>query len=164
MRLYGSVLLLALVLSGVTAAQTASPWPEADKLFHSDRQWLGSDAAFSIDLGEGRVLWMFGDTFVGRKPSDTRRNASFVRNTVAIQTGYDPARATIKFYWRTVAGRPSEIFPSEGKIWMWPSSGIRIGGRLLLFCTRVAATRDKKFLGFQLAGWSAFAVDNPDSE
>jgi hypothetical protein len=145
-------------------AQTAAPWPEADKLFRSDARWLGADGAFSVNLGDGQVLWMFGDTFVARRGGDTRGTAAFVHNTVAIQTGYDPSRASIKFYWRTRKGVPSEIFPSDGQVWMWPSSGIRVGGLLLLFCSRVASEHNTHTLGFRLAGWNAYVVVNPDEE
>jgi len=145
-------------------AQTGVAWPEADKLFHSDPRWLGADAAYSIDLGRGRVLWMFNDTFVASKVGDGRSHSAFVRNTVAIQSGYDPSHATIKFYWRTKRGKPGEIFPNEGKVWMWPGSGIHIGNRLLLFCERVAADHSKNSLGFKSVGWNAYWVTNPDDE
>jgi len=159
-----AILVTALWIAAASFAQTGEAWPEADKLFHSDPRWLGSDAAFSIDLGHGRVLWIFNDTFVARKPGDSRSNAAFVRNTVAIQTGYDPSRANIKFYWRTKGGRPSEIFPLKGQEWLWPGSGIRVGDKLLLFCDRVAPDRSKDSLGFKSAGWNAYWVMNPDEE
>jgi Domain of unknown function (DUF4185) len=164
MRLLSSILLVAVALSLTAAAQRARPWPEADRLFRSDPRWLGSDGAFSIDLGNERVLWLFGDTFVARKAGDSRKNAAFVRNTVAVQTGYDPSHAAMKFYWRTIRGGPSEIFPSEGKIWMWPAHGIRVSSRLLLFCSRVAPESKQDSLGFQSAGWVAYLVDNPDED
>jgi len=157
-------LLVVVAIPAVASAQTATAWPEADKLFHSDPRWLGADGAFSIDLGNDRVLWLFGDSFVARKPGNGRRNAAFVRNTVAIQTGYDPSHAAIKFYWRTIKGEPAEIFQSEGKIWMWPSHGIRVGNRLLLFCSRIASDPTKNSLGFKSAGWVAYFVSNPDKE
>jgi hypothetical protein len=156
--------LLAISFASTAIAQPATPWPEADKLFQSDPRWLGSDAAFSIDIGKGRVLWLFNDTFVARKPGDARSNSAFVRNTVAIQSGYDPSHATIKFYWRTTHSGPSEIFPSQGREWMWPGSGIRIGNKLLLFCERVAADSAKDSLGFKSVGWNAYWVTNPDDE
>ena len=155
---------LFMAMSNRVAAQAGTAWPEADKLFHSDPRWLGADGAFSVDLGRGRVLWMFGDTFVALKPGDTRASAAFVRNTVAIQTGYNPSHASIKFYWRTSEGHPSEIFPSEGQVWMWPASGIRIGRTLILFCTRVAPDSAKNSLGFKAVGWAAYRVTNPDEK
>lgn len=159
------LLTVVITLSPVLGiAQTAAPWPEADKLFRSDPRWLGADGAFSLDLGNGRVLWLFGDTFVARRRGDTRKDAAFVHNTVAIQTGYDPSHASIRFYWRMRKGAPSEIYPSEGHVWMWPSGGIRVGGKLLLFCTRVATEGKKKSLGFRLAGWNAYIVARPQEE
>lgn len=152
-------------VAALAMGQTAKAWPEADRIFHSDPQWLGSDGAFSIDLGGGRVLWLFGDTLIGRKPGDTRKNATFVRNTVAIMNGYDPTTAQMKFYWRkgTWLGSRMEIFPNEGKIWFWPAQGIRVGNRLVIFCSRVAPNPDKKSLGFQAAGWVAYSIANPEA-
>ncbi len=158
------ILFFAMSMASIAAAQTGTPWPEADRLFHADPRWLGADGAFSIDLGNGRVLWTFGDTFVARKPGDDRSQAAFVRNTVAIQSGYDPSHATIKFYWRTRGESFSEIFPSEGQSWMWPGSGIRIGDKLLLFSSRMAPDNTKGSLGFKSAGWNAYWVTNPDAE
>jgi hypothetical protein len=164
-RLRGvSALSFTIGIATFGAAQTGVPWPEADKLFHSDPRWLGADGAYSIDLGNGRVLWTFSDSFVSHQPGDDRRNAAFVHNTVAIQSGYDPSQATMKFYWRTRLSSPSEIFPSENHIWMWPGSGILIGNKLLLFCTRVATDNSKESLGFKLVGWNAYWVTNPDEE
>src|SRR5215467_7748298 len=58
-------IITTIFLLAMTAhAQTAAPWPEADCIFRSDPRWLGADAAFSVDLGQGRVLWLFGDSFV----------------------------------------------------------------------------------------------------
>jgi hypothetical protein len=150
----------------ISGAQSASAWPEAERIFHSDPQWLGSDGAFSIDLGNGRVFWSFGDTLVARKLGDTRKNAAFVHNTVAIETGYDPSTAAMKFYWRK--GSHMEIFPSEGpsknRRWMWPAHGIRLGDKLIVFCSVIATNPDKKSLGFQGAGSTAFLIENPDAE
>jgi hypothetical protein len=159
-----SVLVFAIGIGSLAAAQSGMPWPEADKIFHSDPLWLGADGADSVDLGNGRVLWIFSDTFVAQKAGDDRRHAAFVHNSVAIQSGYDPSQATIKFYWRTRKGKPSEIFASEGQAWMWPSAGIRIGNRLLLFSGRIASDSAKDSLGFKLVGWNAYWVSNPDDE
>jgi hypothetical protein len=57
-----------------------------------------------------------------------------------------------------------EMFPSEGKIWMWPAHGIRIGDELIVFCGRIARNPDKKSLGFQGVGSSVFVIKNPDAE
>jgi len=142
----------------------AAPWPQADRLFRSDPLWLGGDAAFSVDLGHGRVLWLFGDSFIATKPGQTRRQAAFVRNSVAIETGYNPAHATIRFYSGHRLGKPASFVPNEDAEWFWPMRGIRLGNRLLLFYMRETANADKHSLGFQSVGWNAFMIDNPDAE
>src|SRR5262245_28716220 len=46
-------------------APDVAPWPEAAARFRSQgSSWLGADSAYSVDLRSGRVLWLFGDTFV----------------------------------------------------------------------------------------------------
>ena len=86
----------------------ATAWRDADQLFRSDPRWLGGDVAYSIDLSQGRVLWLFGDSFIANKPGKTRRQSAFVHNSIAIETGYDPAHASMKFYWPESNGKPSE--------------------------------------------------------
>lgn len=93
-----AIAFLTIATATAAKAQTGTSWPEADKLFHADPRWLGGDGAFSTDLGNGRVLWMFGDSFVAPKAGATRGQSAFIRNSVAIQTGYDPSHASIKFY------------------------------------------------------------------
>lgn len=142
---------------------TAAPWPAADELFHGDPRWRGADAAFSVDLGGGRVLWLFGDTFVVRERADaahpTRRDCTMVRNSAALQTGYDPSRARIEFAW----GRgPSSWLAEEGEDFFWPQHGLRVAkGALVLFYSRVESTPGVG-LGFTAVGWKAIAVDEPD--
>jgi uncharacterized protein DUF4185 len=164
------VCLSLLLSSNRTAAPTqpqglvikASPWPEADGLFRKDPRWLGGDDAYSIDLGAGRVLWLFADTFIATSPAGTRRESAMVRNTLAIQHGYDPSSATIKFYWRMKEGKPASFFGESRKVWYWPGHGIRVDGRLLIFLMKIHAT--KGGLGFEAFGWSVVAVENPDQE
>ena len=141
----------------------ASPWREADLLFLRDPHWVGADGAYSIDLGNDRTLWLFGDTFIDASGSHTREGSRMVRNTVAIQTGRDPSRAKMVFYWgRTADGRPDSYFPADGSHWVWPAHGIRVGDRLVLFLGRFRATGTG--LGFTGAGWRAVMVENPDDE
>jgi hypothetical protein len=141
----------------------ASAWREADLLFLRDPHWVGGDGAFSIDLGNDRTLWLFGDTFIDVSGSHTREGSRMVRNTIAIQTGKDPSRAKMVFYWgRTADGRPDSFFPADGSHWFWPTDGIRLGDRLVLFLGRLSGTGTG--LGFTGAGWRAVMVENPDDE
>ncbi len=173
-----ALLLLSLILvacaasadngTGDRAAGVASlsiscrPWPAADRLFHQDPRWLGADDAHSVDLGTGRILWLFGDTLVDPVGQGNRRLAGMIRNSIGIQEGADPETATMAFYWgQAQPDRPDSYFPESGATWYWPGDGIRIGTRLLIFLTAVNAASNP--LGFTLAGWQAVIVDNPDA-
>jgi hypothetical protein len=141
----------------------ASAWREADQLFHRDPHWLGADVASSVDLGGGRTLWLFGDTWIDRSGRETRQGAKMVSNSVAIQTGTDPATSAIAFYWgRTADGSPAAFFPDRGAESLWLGNGVRVGDRLVLFFAPTLRTRTG--IGFEHVGWTAVMVENPDAE
>ena len=140
----------------------AEPWPEADKLFRSDPHWLGSDDAYSIDLGNGHVLWLFGDSFITPDGVGNRNNSTLVRNSVAIQKSYNPSLASIRFYWRTQKdGKPASFFRGSEGIWFWPGGGICIDGKLVIFLMKIRQTNTG--FRFDVMGWTAVMVDNPHS-
>ena len=141
---------------------SGEPWPEADRLFRGDNHWLGGDGASSIDLGKGRVLWLFGDSFINQASSDDRRDAAIVRNSIAIQKGYNPSLASAKFYWNRKDGEPSSFFKEEASHWYWPGDGIRINNTLVIFLMEVC--EDNNELGFDVTGWQAVMIDNPDAD
>lgn len=130
-------------------------------MFRGDPRWLGGDGASSVDLGSGRVLWLFGDSLIDLSGSGSRRNATVVRNSVAIQTGYRPETARMSFSWKMQGNRPRAFFGEENGEWFWPGSGIRTGDVLLIFLVKVG--RADNALGFEPTGWKAVLVPNPDS-
>ncbi|MFY9168905.1 MAG: DUF4185 domain-containing protein [Desulfomonilia bacterium] len=140
----------------------AERWHEADQLFRNDVRWLGGDGAYSVDLGAARVLWLFGDSFIGPGYSRDRSEAVIVRNTVAIQRGYNPAQASAAFYWNIEDGRPEAFFRSSGSSWFWPGSGVMTGESLVIFLMEIVAADNE--LGFDAAGWTAVIVKNPRAE
>ncbi len=139
----------------------AEAWPEADRLFRDDPRWVGADSAFSVDLGAGRSLWLFGDSWIDPSGQRSRDRGYLVRNSVAIQAGADPASATLEFHWNSAeAPDPGAAFELPGDGWYWPGHGVRLGDRVLLFLNAMRATDAD--LGFASAGWHALLVDNPD--
>ena len=151
-----------------TAPLRAARWPEADALFHQDPRWLGADAAMSIDLGDDRTLWLFGDTFVApgataSQPAD-RAHATLVRNSIGVQQARDPAHARIAFHWRSdERGAPTSFFPEADGTWFWPGHGVRIGRTLTLFLHAIERTGAGPF-DFHSAGWRAIRIDDADAE
>lgn len=142
----------------------ASAWRDADRLFHSDPHWVGADVASSVDLGSGRTLWLFGDTWIDPSGKGTRSGARMISNSVAIQRGTDPTTAEISFYWgRGTDGKPAALFPDRGGEWLWFGNGVRVSDRLILFFARTIRNTGTG-LGFEHTGWTAVMVENPDAE
>jgi len=141
----------------------AAAWREADQIFHRDLHWAGSDVASSVDLGRGRILWLFGDTWIDPTGKGTRAGATMISNSVAIQTGANPAQARMDFYWgRTADGKPAALLPDRGEERLWFGNGVRVGDRLILFFSRTISV--KTGLGFDQVGWTAIMVENPNDE
>ena len=136
--------------------------PKASEMFHTDPRWLGGDAAVSVALGDNRILWLFGDSFVDLAPPYRRDEAAFPRNTIALETGADPHDARMTFFWRRDAkGVPASFFPEDGAEWFWPGGGVRLeGGTLAIFVQRVHAVTGG--FGFATKGYAVMLIANPD--
>ncbi|MFH1183700.1 MAG: DUF4185 domain-containing protein [Chloroflexota bacterium] len=142
----------------------AAAWREADQLFHRDPHWLGADVASTVDLGGGRILWLFGDTWIDPTGAGTRRGAHMVSNSVAVQNGTDPRTAAMTFYWgRAADGRPDALFPNRGAESLWFGTGVRVVDRLVLFFARTLRNTGTG-LGFEHVGWTAVMIENPQDE
>jgi Domain of unknown function (DUF4185) len=140
------------------AKLVAKAWPEADALFHRDARWLGGDDAYSINLGDGRVAWFFGDSFVVPSVPGQRNGTTMVRNSVGLQTGYDPSRAEFKCYWQQADDKPSSFIPADGENFYWPGGGLLLDGKLLALFMRVRDAEGE--LNFETTGWGAVLIDN----
>lgn len=139
-------------------------WPEADALFHSDSRWRGGDAALSIPLGGARVLWLFGDSFVARgETAASRKDCTMIRNSIAIQHGLRPDKATITYYWGSPGAAPRAYFARSDTTWYWPGHGARVNDALYLFLHRIRGTGDEG-LGFEPDGWELARLTGIDGE
>ncbi len=159
---------------------TARAWPEADALFRHDvdgvddggerPRFLGADSAYAAPLPGGRVLWLFGDTFVSTAPppaGDPRAGSRMVRNSVAVMNGRDPSAATtsIRFFFGAGADGPASFFPDAGDGWTWPGTPALVRDpatatdKLLLFLWKMAPSDGG--LGFALDHTEAVLVENP---
>lgn len=142
---------------------TGRAFAEANRMFQQDPRWLGADAALSVPLSKGRILWLFGDSFVATSDARVRSESRMLRNTVAIQTGTDPRTASMTFHWRRdIDGSPASFFAERGKQWYWPGHGIRLDeGPLVVFLYAIAATPGQG-LGYASVGYALAVIDNPD--
>jgi hypothetical protein len=85
--------------------------------------WTGGDATYSIPLPNGRVLWLFGDSFMGTvNPNRSRPASGFQRNAFVLQDGKNLV---------TLSGDATAfVKPAEAGWWYWPGHGSAHGDTL----------------------------------
>lgn len=141
---------------------TVSSTGKTNSFFRNDKAWRGADGAATVDLGNGRVLWLFSDGFIASDSSGSRKNSKMIRNSVAIQEGYDINGASIHYYWERSGKEPRSFFPEQGENWYWTGHGAMVREKLILFLTKMKGV--KTGLGFEAVGWVAVLVSNPQEE
>ncbi|HVJ84949.1 MAG TPA: DUF4185 domain-containing protein [Caulifigura sp.] len=138
----------------------SKPAPELNSRFRPEQGWIGGDGAQSVDLGDGRTLWLYGDTWVGTIDNGRRSRARIVRNSVGIQCAAEsPCEFVVR---KNDQGRAADfISPADGRGWLWFESGVMVKGRLYLFLMQADRPIDFKRPDHQpLAMWLA-VVENP---
>lgn len=126
---------------GTVAPVDASDATDFDRLWHVERSgpgWTGGDGAISVPLDDGRIAWLFGDSFIGGVLPDGRRSPDWhmVRNTVVVQDG----RCLT-----TAVGGPAEaptalLQPVAPDEWYWPEQATVDGPLLHVIALRVVRT------------------------
>src|SRR6516164_6803473 len=84
MRIMSGVAFLLLSLPGLAIAE--SKHFDCTPSFSLQETWQGADAAYSIPLQDGRVVWIFGDTLYGDKRQVSGQEPLMVHNSFGIST------------------------------------------------------------------------------
>ncbi|MFN8156670.1 MAG: DUF5005 domain-containing protein [Candidatus Nanopelagicales bacterium] len=137
---------------------TGAGW---ERLFDGLRGgWSGGDGAASVRLPDGRLLWLFGDTFTGSVRADGRRSTdtTIVRNSMVVT---DRACATV-----VAPGREALANGADGS-WLWPTAGaVTAGGEpseqavVTVFAQRLVRDSHDAF-GFRRSGTAVVTVTVP---
>jgi hypothetical protein len=149
--------------------------------------WTGADAAGSVDLGDGRTLWLFADTWIGKIRDGKRApGAWIVNNTIAIHPTdksapwRPPDPHTVQFYWGPLDKEkhptawlvppttPGRVESEENREWYWATGGGVVGSpengkgrRLIAFFFRVRRDpHGKGVWNFAIVGSSLAVIDN----
>lgn len=143
-------------------AEKARDW---GTLFQRSSGWIGGDAADSVELGENRILWLFGDSLIGRIRDGRREIRGMARNAIALQEGRDPRTAHLRFF--TGPDSFTEFFsPGRRGDWIWPcQGGIRTAAGLYLFLpemTRVPSGSGAR--GFRVRLVTLVKITNPEDD
>jgi hypothetical protein len=160
------------------AAAEAPSW---DAVFLRTKGWTGADGINTADLLDGRILWMFGDTWIGDiRQGRHAENSELVSNTLAVHekpdagNGTPPDPKAVRFYWEQ-SGRKNQawIRPdlAGGSGWYWPSgNGLMVKDafgkyRLLFFMNQLAQSPgSSEMWAFYRSKNVLVIVGNPDQE
>ncbi len=123
-------------------AGTARPGGAGGRPVGRTDGWTGADAAYSVDLLDGRVLWLFADTWIGKVANGSHQaGTKLVNNSIGLHAKPPAGQAPkeITFHWggwdekmnpvSWIIPRPP-IVPeaSVGKLdlagWYWVADGI----------------------------------------
>ena len=125
--------------------------------------WTGGDAAYSRRLEQGKSLWLFGDSFIGKIDQGWRIDPMMIHNACAWQDL--SGKAPMRFFWKTVEGKPLAILNPEHKdTYYWPGDCSLIDGRLYVFCKRIKddpSVKDPAF-AFKWVSDDLIQVVNPN--
>ena len=130
------VLFVAVCLLVVVPARAGAGTDLQTKLWHygdTGGGWTGADGTYSVRLPDGRIAWLFSDTFLGTVNGHSRpTNSPFVHNSIVVQDGDS-------FSTLVSPGPAAEIIPIEGPGFYWLGDGIVENGELLVFALRFDA-------------------------
>lgn len=123
----------------VPVAAFTQPKQNCTPAFSAVNDWQGADAAYSIPLRDGRVVWIFGDTLYGDKRVVINNIPRMVHNSIGI-SHCDAGKWNLTYIIRKNAdSSPSEFFhPQHPKTWYWALDGFTTGKELwvTLLCIR----------------------------
>jgi hypothetical protein len=160
-----AVLLFFLLASCQTQPRLrVEPLPHYDAAFERASGWTGGDGAYSTALGADRLLWLFGDSLIGRVEDGRRLHPRLIHNSVAIQSGPAPSAGGMAFTHREKAdGSPEAFFQAEQDGgWLWPYHGVRTPRGLYLFLLQIEPAEGPAAFGFRLVSTWLGRVANPD--
>jgi len=135
-----------------------------DRMFRTKRGWIGGDSAESISLDRERILWLFGDSYLGREERGVREITGMIRNAAAIQKVKESGSSGLVFFPVTCPGKPRAFFLPDGREWVWPCRGaIRTASGLYVFLPKFRAVPGRSD-GFRFTpvGMLLARIINPD--
>jgi hypothetical protein len=164
---------------GAPSGQSVTQARQWDEVFTRHTGWTGGDVAASFLIPGDRVLWVFGDSFVGAVENNRRVRSALVNNAIALHPcdpshpGKAPAPDQVEFYWGPpdAAGRPTAWLKPRSdenpRSWYWPTGGGVVlpyperGFALALFFIQLEKRPgDDSVWGFKTKGSELAMIDN----
>jgi hypothetical protein len=133
--------------------------------FASTDGWIGADGIYSVPLPDDSILWIFGDTLVGKTRDGQRHDLTMVNNSFAKQRGWGAAASVELLLNYDQHGKPTSFVAPENKpgyFWLW--DGIVEQGKLYIFATRLTSPGTITAFDWKLMDQSLIIIDNPLDE
>lgn len=161
------ILLLSILLASSPTSKNLKNRriPEYTATFLRQSNWSGGDAVYSVQLSPGKILWLFGDSFIGEIKNNRRIDYELINNCAAIQTGKNPNSAEVKFYYKKEDGKPVALIkPKDHQGWFWLYDGIRTDESLYIFLVQIdRIDKDSKSVfNFKMIDTKLAIIKNPD--
>jgi hypothetical protein len=139
-----------LLSNTISTAITTAPAPFFESLFNTfGGGWTGGDGVYSYALPDGRILWTFGDSFLGTVNPDYTRSGPMINNCFVIQDGTN----LTTLHGGTTAQPKAYVTPWDNpNHWYWPGHGQVIGNKLYMFMLRIRSTGAGGVWGFEHIG------------
>lgn len=165
--IYNYVVYLLVLLVGACASQPqvmVEVLPGYDAVFERKSGWTGADGAYSVELSDSKILWLFGDTWVGAVRDGRHVKADLVNNSIGIQYGRFLPDAVIYFYFNQAGSGEVSAFirPDDGRGWFWPYHGTFNQKGLFIFLVQIERTQSESEGLFAVTGNWLVYVSNPD--
>jgi fibronectin type 3 domain-containing protein len=114
--------------------------------------WTGGDNTASVALPDGRVVWLFADTFLGTVNADHSRppNSPMVNNTIVVQDG---TTLTTTLHGGTAQAPEALVKPTQDGEFFWAADGTVENGSLRVIYNRLRKTGEG-VLDFEMTGVS----------
>ena len=127
--------------------------------------WLGGDGDLSVPLSPTRTLWIFSDSYVGKKDQRARQGAGMVSNTVAISDCDSNGNWSIRYFWRNqYSDNPEPIFQSHTKRYLyWPNEAFMLNDVLYVVLHKIGIREGGNpddLFNFSLTGTTLARISN----
>ena len=151
--------------------QAPKHYPQLDctPVFPLIEGWLGADGDVSVPYGERSTLWLFSDTFVGKKEQTSRSGSKMVSNTAAISHCDVSGKMTMHYYWHDqYTDKPKPLFESYTDRYLyWIPDALMIEDTLFVLLEKIGRrtkpTAKNENFNFLPSGFTLAKVVHPNA-
>lgn len=130
---------------------------EATNFFKRTEGVIAADGAISIPLSDGRVIWLFGDSFIDHYDSVSKTVPCIfqVRNSALLQPSNNWQWQQTKILLSKEPGAKGFLINKPDSTFIWPGCGFQLKDTVYIYCHTMKNV--KEGLGFGKGGPPVFA-------